>query len=104
VLTHSLFSTTHRRTELTSNIISPRAIRNILPPTPQPSDFSQAPGLLPAQVFPPLLLSYLYATFPQHLYKAHHHSGSLLNLHIFLKLYWIRCCGVDVFLLSYVET
>jgi hypothetical protein len=30
VLTHSLFTTTHRRTELTSNIVSPRAIHNIL--------------------------------------------------------------------------
>ena len=29
VLTHSLFITTHRRTKLTSNIISPRAIHNI---------------------------------------------------------------------------
>ena len=30
MLTHSLFTTTHRRTELTSNIISPRAIHNKL--------------------------------------------------------------------------
>ena len=28
MLTHSLFTATHRRTELTSNIISPRAIHN----------------------------------------------------------------------------
>jgi hypothetical protein len=31
VLTHSLFTTTHRRIELTSNIISPRAIHNTWP-------------------------------------------------------------------------
>jgi hypothetical protein len=30
VLTHSLFSATHRRTELTSNIISPRGVHNSL--------------------------------------------------------------------------
>jgi hypothetical protein len=31
VLTHSLFTTPHRRTKLTSNIISPRAIHNNYP-------------------------------------------------------------------------
>jgi hypothetical protein len=29
VLTHSFFTTPHRRADLTSNIISPRAIHNI---------------------------------------------------------------------------
>jgi hypothetical protein len=32
MLTQSLFTTPHWRTELTSNIISPRAIHNISPP------------------------------------------------------------------------
>jgi hypothetical protein len=75
VLTHSFFSTTHRRMKLTSNIISPRAIHNTNPKTMSPTMGWNPQRMSPSKPFP------VWVDFLKNFVT----TGSWLTPHCFIK-------------------